>query len=123
MTATLGRVIDRPTIDTRDLKQRADLLALIGRDTQLRKAATTRGGEYEGPCPFCGGRDRLRVQPERGLWWCRQCSGDRWQDAIAYVMRRDGSTFPQAYAALGGVSVAPASLSRSTLASTPEATS
>jgi DNA primase len=58
-------------IDVKALKQQVDLLDLVGRDTQLRKVASTRGGEYAGPCPFCGGRDRLRVQPERRLWWCR----------------------------------------------------
>lgn len=103
MTVTLGPVVNRPAMDVAAVKQQADLLDLIGRDTVLTKAAATRGGEYEGPCPFCGGRDRLRVQPERGLWWCRQCGGDHWQDAIAYVMQRDGSTFREACAGLGGV--------------------
>ncbi|HET8626913.1 MAG TPA: primase-helicase zinc-binding domain-containing protein, partial [Thermomicrobiales bacterium] len=95
-------------IDTRDLRRRVDLLALIGEDTRLKKVATTRGGEYAGPCPFCGGRDRLRVQPERGRWWCRHCSEDaRWQDALAYVMRRDGLDFKSAAAMLGGAPGAP----------------
>ncbi len=68
-----------------------DLLSLIGHDTPLKKIASTGGGEWTGPCPFCGGRDRFRVQPERGRWWCRQCSeDDRWGDAIAYLRRRDG---------------------------------
>jgi len=115
MTATLGPATNHLAIDTAAIKQRIDLLALIGRDTQLRKAASTRGGEYEGACTFCGGRDRLRVQPERGLWWCRQCGGDRWSDAIGYIMRRDSSTFPEACAALGG---APAILPRATQATT-----
>ena len=63
-------------IDTLDLKRSVDLLSLVGRDTRLKKQAGTRGGEYAGPCPFCGGRDRFRVQPEKGLWWCRNCSPD-----------------------------------------------
>src|SRR5437764_6759257 len=79
-----------------------NLLELLTRDTRLRRMASTRGGEYAGPCPFCGGRDRFRVQPEQGLWWCRSCSGDRWQDAIAYVQKRDGATFAEACAILGG---------------------
>jgi DNA primase len=86
-------------VDASTLRLRVDLLTLIGSDTPLRRVAATAGGEYAGPCPFCGGRDRLRVQPERGLWWCRRCS-DRWQDAIAYVMQRDGLTFPNACQAL-----------------------
>jgi len=78
-------------VDTAAIKERIDLLELIGRDTRLKHVASTRGGEYAGPCPFCGGRDRLRVQPARRRWWCRGCLADeRWQDAIAYVQRRDG---------------------------------
>ena len=88
-------------IDVQMLKDRADLLALVRCDTQMRKVASTRGGEYAGPCPFCGGHDRLRVQPERGLWWCRQCSGERWQDAIAYVMQRDSVGLVEAAKRLG----------------------
>jgi len=75
--------------------KQVDLLALIGRDTSLRRVANTGGGEYAGPCPFCGGEDRLRVQPKRGTWWCRQCS-EKWDDAIGYVMKRDKLRFPQA---------------------------
>ena len=89
--------------DTADLRQRVNLLALIGRDTPLRKVAATRGGEYAGPCPFCGGTDRFRVQPalpDGGRWWCRRCGDDHWQDAIAYLQRRDGLSFPEACAAL-----------------------
>ena len=89
------------TVDARALKARVDLLDLIGRDTTLRRVAATRGGEYAGPCPACGGKDRFRVQPERGLWWCRSCR-DRWSDAIEYVIWRDGVTFREAAAILDG---------------------
>ena len=69
-----------------------DLLALIGRDTELRRVASTHGGEYAGPCPFCGGRDRFRVWPEDkgGRWWCRQC--ERSGDATAYRVERGDLT-------------------------------
>lgn len=33
----------------------------------------TNGGEWAGPCPFCGGTDRFLVWPYRGNYWCRQC--------------------------------------------------
>ena len=92
----------RPQVDTWAIKQRTDLLGLIGADTRLKKVATTRGGEYAGPCPFCGGRDRFRVQPEQRRWWCRRCGDDgRWQDAIAYVQQRDGVDFVEACRRLG----------------------
>ena len=49
--------------DVETIKQNTDLLTLIGCDTALKKVASTKGGEYAGPCPFCGGRDRFRVWP------------------------------------------------------------
>jgi DNA primase len=52
-----------------------DLLALLNRDTRLRRVASTNGGEWAGPCPWCGGTDRFRVWPyaARPRYWCRQC--------------------------------------------------
>ena len=32
----------------------------------LRRVASSNGGEYAGPCPRCGGRDRFRVWPKEG---------------------------------------------------------
>lgn len=60
------------------------ILAVIGSDTQLRRVSSHRGGEYHGPCPFCGGTDRFRVQPERNSWKCRQCG--KGGDSIAYLV-------------------------------------
>lgn len=91
-------------IDTAAVKDRVDLLDLIGRDTRLRKVASTRGGEWAGPCPRCGGRDRLHVQPIAGQWMCRACGGGQWRDAIDYVRLRDEVTFTDACRALGEVS-------------------
>src|SRR5438128_12353476 len=103
-------------IDVQAIKQRVDLVNLACRQTRLRKVATTRGGEWAGPCPFCGGRDRFRVQPEKGLWFCRQCSPDgRWQDAIAFVMKRDGVPFAEACRILGGSRSELGEATRSTL--------
>ncbi len=76
-----------------------DILAWIEQDTKLKRVASTEGGEYKGPCPFCGGEDRFSVQPHhpsgRGRWSCRQCSV-RWQDIIAYVEQRDTVGFKEA---------------------------
>ena len=51
-----------------------DALGLIG--WTGKKAATTNGGEYAGPCPNCGGSDRFRVWPVEkggeGRCWCRR---------------------------------------------------
>ena len=88
-------------VDVQAIKSRVDLVELAGH-SGLKKVASTRGGEWAGPCPFCGGRDRFRVQPATGLWFCRQgCSDGRWQDAIGFVMRRDGVPFVEACRILG----------------------
>jgi DNA primase len=77
------------------------ILDLVGRDITLRKVASTRGGEYTGPCPWCGGRDRFRVWPdaEKPGYWCRQC--DRKGDAIQYLRDHDGLSFREACDRLG----------------------
>lgn len=78
-----------------------DLLSLIQRDVRLKRVAGTHGGEYAGPCPFCGeGEDRLRVWPHQaqGRFWCRQCG--RSGDAIDYIRERDGIDFREACAVL-----------------------
>ena len=51
----------------------------------MKKTATTNGGEYAGPCPWCGGSDRFRVWPEDrdGRYWCRGCGKSG--DAIQYL--------------------------------------
>ena len=82
---------------------RVDLLSLIERDTRLKRGAATHGGEYAGPCPFCGGEDRFRVWPEhpdgRGEWWCRRC--ERGGDAVDYVRARRNLDFVAACEWLG----------------------
>ena len=83
-------------IDTKQI----NLLDLIGRDTKLKRAASTNGGEYHGACPFCGGVDRFVIQPNGKGWSCRQCTPS-WQDAIEYVKRRDGVGFKTAVETLG----------------------
>lgn len=75
-----------------------DIRQVLGNDTTLRYVAGTDGGEYAGPCPFCGGRDRFRVWPAKGRYWCRQC--DRKGDAIQYVRDKHGLDFPAALAVM-----------------------
>ena len=64
-----------------------DMLGLVGKTTSIKKVAAH---EYAGPCPKCGGKDRFRVDPERG-WFCRQCTGEPgsggyWNDQADFIM-------------------------------------
>lgn len=82
-----------------------DLLALAEKDTKLKRVSTTNGGEWAGPCPFCGGRDRFRMWPGQGRFWCRQCEAQG--DAISYIEKRDNLGFSDACKVLGGHQEAP----------------
>ncbi len=74
---------------------------------QPRRVSSARGGEWAGPCPFCGGEpgksDRFSVWPEKSArgkhWWCRQCR--KGGDIIQYVMETKGLSYPKACAELG----------------------
>ena len=92
-----------PMINAEIVKQEVDLLQLASPSTNLKRVADTGGGEWAGPCPFCGGNDRFRVQvlappgkrPQGARWMCRKCN-PRWGDVIGYVMKRDSVDFPEA---------------------------
>ncbi|HOU49846.1 MAG TPA: primase-helicase zinc-binding domain-containing protein [Smithella sp.] len=74
-----------------------DLLHTDGH--MMKKVATTHGGEYCGPCPFCGGTDRFRVWPESGRYWCRSCG--KAGDEIQYLRDRRGLSYVDACRYLG----------------------
>lgn len=86
-------------LDIESIKRQSDLLAICGSSTRLKRVASTGGGEYAGPCPFCGGEDRFRVEPLAGRWLCRQCTEGKWQDVITFIARRDNLD-PKKYADL-----------------------
>lgn len=75
-------------MDFEKIKEQNRLTAYID-GYQLKRVASTGGGEYAGPCPFCGGRDRFRVQPANNIWLCRNCTGGQWRDVIDFIAKRD----------------------------------
>jgi len=80
----------------------SNLLEIISHDVRVKRAAATHGGEYAGPCPWCGGNDRFRVWPEeteRGRYWCRVC--ERSGDAIDYLRERHRLSFREACECVG----------------------
>jgi DNA primase len=79
------------------------IIELIQADSFFTKSVgSTGGGEYAGPCPWCGGDDRFRCWPnqgEFGKFWCRQCS--RSGDAIQYLKDYRRMTYLEACEYLG----------------------
>ncbi len=85
-----------------DRANAADLLVLAGSASSLKRVGNSEGGEYAGPCPMCGGRDRFHVQPARGRWLCRHCTEGKWNDTIALYRAMNHCSFDEAVRALGG---------------------
>ena len=74
-----------------EVRERTDLVALVGEHVTLKRS----GSSYKGLCPFHGEKSpSFYVHPDRGFFHCFGCqvSGD----AISFVMRIDGATFPEA---------------------------
>ena len=69
---------------------------------KLKKVSRTNGGEWQGPCPSCGGDDRFHVWPEqnegKGAYWCRGCG--KTGDNIQYLRDFCGMSFRDACAEL-----------------------
>ena len=64
----------------------------------VKMMSTSKGGEYHGPCPGCGGNDRFHVWPEQndgqGSYWCRGCG--KGGDLIQFLMDFCGKPFVEA---------------------------
>lgn len=72
-----------------------DILTYIENDGYFfKKKATTHGGEYKGPCPWCGGNDRFTIWPHKDRYICRQC--DKRGDLIQYIRDKKGLSYYQA---------------------------
>ncbi len=77
--------------------------AISSAGVSLKKAASTKGGEYAGPCPGCGGKDRFRCWPAEkegeGSYWCRGCN--KGGDLVQFLKDFCGYSYPDAFAAAG----------------------
>ncbi|MDI6688197.1 MAG: primase-helicase zinc-binding domain-containing protein, partial [Desulfobacterales bacterium] len=75
-----------------------NVLELAQVKVELKKVASTHGGEYQGPCPGCGGEDRFHVWPEKndgqGSYWCRGC--EKSGDNIQFLRDFEGLSFREA---------------------------
>ena len=70
--------------------KQTDIADLVSRYVSLEKVA---GDEWQGPCPQCGGDDRLHCTSE--WWFCRQCHPKR-GDAIDFLRHATGCNFQEA---------------------------
>ena len=70
------------------------ILELIQANEGPLKKQAAKGDEYAGACPWCGGKDRFRVWPETGRFWCCQCG--KAGDEIDYLRERRGLSFREA---------------------------
>lgn len=68
----------------------------------LKHVSGASGGEWAGPCPWCGGVDRFRALPAEGptgRYFCRGCS--RQGDGLAFIMELEGVGYVEACRAFG----------------------
>lgn len=82
-----------------------NILDLIGADTTLKRVSASKGGEFAGACPGCGGEDRFRVWSESGRFWCRRCG--KKGDSIQYLRDFRNLSFKQAAQLVGKQLTAP----------------
>lgn len=77
---------------TDEIKQRVDVVEVISRYTQLKRA----GSIYKGLCPFHGERTpSFVVFPNSGTWHCFGACGTG-GDVISFVMRKENLDFREA---------------------------
>ena len=79
-----------------------NVLDLALKRVKIRKVSGTNGGEWQGPCPECGGVDRFHVWPVQnegqGAYWCRGCGKNG--DAIQFLRDFERMSFQDACAYL-----------------------
>jgi putative DNA primase/helicase len=91
-----------------ELSQRVDIVAIIGRDVELRQV----GHEFQGRCPFHkDDTPSFSVNPEKGVYLCFGCG--RKGDVYDYLKEKEGLSFPEAKLRLAEIAgIDPASLPR-----------
>lgn len=74
-----------------EIRERTDLYALVKDYVALKRVGTS----YKGLCPFHGEKTpSFHVHPDRGFYHCFGCQASG--DAISFLMRLEGHTFPEA---------------------------
>ncbi len=78
-----------------------NILSLIESATGniYKRKASTLGGEYSGPCPWCQGVDRFSIHPEQEHFVCRGCK--KAGNSITFMMKFHNQKYFEACAGLG----------------------
>jgi DNA primase len=88
----MGRI---PEDTLQAVRDRVDIVDLVGRHVSLKKA----GRSFKGLCPFHHEKTpSFVVTPERGTWHCFGCGEGG--NAFAFLMRHENLTFPEAVRSL-----------------------
>ncbi|MFC1632589.1 DNA primase [Patescibacteria group bacterium] len=76
---------------TEQIKQKINIVELVGETVKLNKAGTN----FKGLCPFHNEKTpSFIVSPDKQIWHCFGC--DRGGDIFGYVMEMEGAEFPEA---------------------------
>src|SRR6476646_4227043 len=74
-----------------EIRNRADIVAVIGQHVQLRKA----GRNWKGKCPFHGEKTpSFNVSPDKGFFHCFGCQ--KHGDVFTFIMELEGKSFVEA---------------------------
>ena len=74
-----------------DLVSRVDIVEVVGRHVELKKA----GINHKGLCPFHGEKTpSFMVNPRKGIFHCFGCGVGG--DVFGFLMRQDRLSFPEA---------------------------
>src|SRR5215470_13489541 len=79
------------------IRDRADIVQVIGQHVQLKKA----GRNWKGLCPFHGEKTpSFNVSPDKGFFHCFGCQKNG--DVFTFVMELEGKSFVEAAEQLAG---------------------
>jgi DNA primase len=84
------------------VKEANPIERVIADDLELRRS----GASYVANCPWCEGKKKFTVNPNRQTYKCWKC--DAFGDVVKWLRERHGLTFPQAIERLiqrAGISV------------------